>query len=130
MIGFILNWQRLAFVGLICLYPMLKGHAQELSRNIPVIIGNTDFALQVEAKKDTLFLLTGSFCHPLPVNGECMGVMAMDRLGNPFWNQIIDSSPYLWLSPNGRTMDLRGDSLFLAGMIWKDSLYEVRMLCY
>lgn len=27
-------------------------------------------------------------------------------------------------------MDLRGDSLFLAGMIWKDSLYEVRMLCY
>lgn len=59
-----------------------------------------------------------------------MGVMAMDRLGNPFWNQIIDSSPYLWLSPNGRTMDLRGDSLFLAGMIWKDSLYEVRMLCY
>ncbi|MCF8238787.1 MAG: T9SS type A sorting domain-containing protein [Saprospiraceae bacterium] len=109
---------------------MLNGVSQELSRNIPVIIGNTDAAVQAIEKNDTVFLLTITFCHPLQVNGDCMGIMAIDRLGNPFWNQIIDSSPYLWLSPNGRTMDLRGDSLFLAGMIWKDSLYEVRMLCY
>lgn len=95
MIGFPLNWQRLAFVGLICLYPMLNGHAQELSRNIPVIIGNTDAAVQAIGKNDTVFLLTITFCHPIPINGDCMGIMAIDRLGNPIWNQIIDSNPYL-----------------------------------
>lgn len=115
---------------LITLFPF-GVFSQELSVGIPLVVGGVggESGIQIIEKNERFFILSVSFCNPLTLD-FCQELMEIDHLGNVVWKTILDSSPHKSMSPNSHNMAIIGDSIFTAGMIWKDTSVEIRLMCY
>ncbi len=118
------------FVLLISILP-LGIFSQELSIGIPLVVGGFggETGIQIIENKERFFILSVSFCNPLTLD-YCQELMETDQQGNVIWKTILDSSPHKSMSPNSSNMAIKGDSIYTAGMIWKDTSVEIRLMCY
>ena len=104
---------------------------QELSLAIPITTDmRTDAGIQIEKLDEGYLILGGTFCNDSLPFEKCLGLLKTDKDGNPIWATNYDGSPHGSLRPNGRTMVVHDDTIYVANMIWKNDHDEIRMMSF
>lgn len=114
-------------IAFIIYFYVLTLRGQEMSINIPFIVGRSDVAIQIVEYEEYYYLLTLSFCYEVSYD-NCQGLMKVDRQGNVIWKVILDSAPYKNMNPNGQNMTIRNDTIYMTGQLWKNDHDELRLM--
>ncbi len=104
---------------------------QELSLAIPITPGQlSDGGFQIEQLEDGYLVMGQSGCIDSNIYITCLGLLRLDESGDATWSRTFDGSPYGSLAPNGRTMVIHNDTIYVANMIWKTDHNEIRMMSF
>ena len=104
---------------------------QEYSLAIPITQNQlSDAGFQIQKVDDGYIILGQSGCIDTNVFIKCLGLLKTDDYGNPLWSANYDGGPFGSLRPNGRTMFIRNDTIYVANMIWKTDHDEIRMMAF
>jgi len=121
-----MKWLKAILILLIC----LPAYGQELSLGIPITPNKrADTGEQIMALADGYLILALCFCHETS-NDYCLGLLRTDEQGNKIWSKVFDGSPDTNLKPEGQTMVVHDDTIYVANEIWKTDHREIRMMSF
>jgi hypothetical protein len=99
--------------------------------HIPLSDSNLDGAKQLIELTDGYLLMGESHCAPTAPLVTCALIMRLSELGEVIWARAYPSKAgEQGLKPNGRTMALHGDTIFVAAEAFQGEQKTIRMMAF